>query len=45
MADLLGRNGFRVERDHDLLTLAEDLAMQVHVRRSVLTGRIAIADR
>jgi methyltransferase (TIGR00027 family) len=45
MSELLARHGFRVDRDDDLLTLAEDLSVPVRQRQSLQTGRVAVADR
>ncbi|OLB75550.1 MAG: methyltransferase [Actinobacteria bacterium 13_2_20CM_2_71_6] len=45
MAELLAGYGFDINRDDDLLTLAHDLPVPVHQRRSMQTGRVAIADR
>jgi methyltransferase (TIGR00027 family) len=44
MAELLGRHGFGVDRDDDLLTLAEALPITARQRRSLRTGRVAVAD-
>lgn len=45
LAELLARDGFSVNRDDDLLTLAEELPVPVRRRRSLQSGRVAIADR
>jgi methyltransferase (TIGR00027 family) len=45
MSQLLSRNSFRVIRDDDLLSLAEDLRVPVRQRRSLHSGRVAVADR
>ena len=45
MSELLAGYGFALNRDDDLLTLAEDLPGPVRQRRSLQTGRVAIADR
>jgi methyltransferase (TIGR00027 family) len=45
MSELLAGYGFYVKRDDDLLTLAENLPVPIHQRRSLQTGRVAIADR
>ena len=45
MSELLAGYGFALNRDDDLLTLAEDLLGPVRQRRSLQTGRVAIADR
>jgi methyltransferase (TIGR00027 family) len=45
MSELLAGYGFHVKRDDDLLTLAENLPVPIHQRRSLQTGRVAIADR
>jgi methyltransferase (TIGR00027 family) len=45
MADLLTSHGFSVNRDDNLLTLAQNLSVPVRQRRSLQTGRVTIADR
>lgn len=45
MSQLLAGHGFDLNRDDDLLTLAQDLTIPVRQRRSLQTGRVAIADR
>jgi methyltransferase (TIGR00027 family) len=45
MRELLGAHGFRVRGDDDLVTLAEGLNLSVRQRRSLRTGRVAVADR
>ena len=45
MSELLAGHGFGINRDDDLLTLAEDLPIRVRQRRSLRAGRVAIADR
>ena len=45
MRTLLTGHGFAVVRDDDLLTLADDLDLEVRNRRTVALGRIAVADR
>ncbi|HEX7745103.1 MAG TPA: class I SAM-dependent methyltransferase [Micromonosporaceae bacterium] len=45
MGELLTAYGFSVNRDDDLLTLAEDLSVPIRPRRSLQTGRVVIADR
>ncbi len=45
MADLLTGYGFRINRDDDLMSLAQELSVRVRQRRSLRTGRVAIADR
>jgi hypothetical protein len=45
MAGLLGRHGFTVERDDDLLSVAEQLGSPTDHARSVRTGRVAVARR
>jgi methyltransferase (TIGR00027 family) len=45
MAELLFGYGFSIDRDDDLLTLAEDLSAPVRRRRSLRTGRVVLADR
>ncbi len=45
MSNLLRRNGFVVERDDDLLTLTQALSLPQGHRRSLRTGRVAVADR
>ena len=45
MSHLLAGHGFDLNRDDDLLTLAQDLTIPVRQRRSLQTGRVAIADR
>jgi methyltransferase (TIGR00027 family) len=45
MRKLLSRHGLSIVRDDDLLTLAERLPVLVKQRRSLRTGRVAIADK
>jgi methyltransferase (TIGR00027 family) len=45
MSQLLAGHGFDLTRDDDLLTLAQGLTTPVRQRRSLQTGRVAIADR
>jgi methyltransferase (TIGR00027 family) len=45
IAGLLGRHGFTVERDDDLLSVAEQLGSPTDHARSVRTGRVAVARR
>ena len=45
MRELLAVHGFTVRRDDDLLTLAEGMNLPVRQRRSLRTGRVAVADR
>jgi methyltransferase (TIGR00027 family) len=45
MSVLFAGHGFVLNRDDDLLTLAEDPPVPVRRRRSLQTGRVAIADR
>jgi methyltransferase (TIGR00027 family) len=45
MANLLAEHGFEVNRDDNLLAIAESLPIQFGQRRSLQTGRVAIADR
>jgi hypothetical protein len=45
MSELLAGYGFHVSRDDDLLTLAENLPVPIHQRRSLQTGRVAVAER
>jgi methyltransferase (TIGR00027 family) len=45
MSGLLAREGFRISRDTDLLSVANELRVPVRQRRSLATGRVAIADR
>jgi methyltransferase (TIGR00027 family) len=45
MSELLAGYGFSINRDADLLTLAEDLPVPSRQRRFLRTGRVAIADR
>jgi methyltransferase (TIGR00027 family) len=45
MRDLLAAHGLRVDADDDLLTLAERLPLAVRARRSLRSGRLAVADR
>ncbi|HEY3008512.1 MAG TPA: class I SAM-dependent methyltransferase [Micromonosporaceae bacterium] len=45
MRGLLGAHGFSVRGDDDLVTLAEGLNLSVRQRRSLRTGRVAVADR
>ncbi len=45
MRELLSRHGLAVVRDDDLLTLAEQLRVPIKQRRSLRTGRVAVADR
>ncbi len=45
MSKLLAGYGFDLNRDDDLLTLAQDLPVPVRQRRSLQTGHVAIADR
>jgi methyltransferase (TIGR00027 family) len=45
MSQLLAGHGFGLNRDDDLLTLAQDLASPVRQRRSLQTGRVATAHR
>jgi methyltransferase (TIGR00027 family) len=44
MRHLLARHGYTVARDHDLLTMAEQLRLPVRQRRSLHNGRIATAN-
>lgn len=44
MRELLARYGFEVAWDADLLTLADGVDMEVHHRRQLRHGRIAVAD-
>jgi methyltransferase (TIGR00027 family) len=45
MSELLAGAGFRIRRDTELLTIATELGIPVRQRRSLATGRVAIADR
>ena len=45
MSQLLSRHGFRVIRDDDLESLARGLGVPVRQRRSLRSGRVAVADR
>ncbi len=45
MSELLAGHGFGAIWDRDLLTVADDLRIPVRHRRSLLTGRVAVADR
>jgi hypothetical protein len=45
MRALLAGHGFIVSHDQDLCTLAEQLRIPVRQRRSLRTGRVAVADR
>jgi methyltransferase (TIGR00027 family) len=45
MRKLLSRHGLSIVRDDDLLTLAERLPVLVKQRRSLRTGRVAVADK
>jgi O-methyltransferase involved in polyketide biosynthesis len=45
MSELLAGYGFDLNRDDDLLTLAENLPVPIRQHRSLQTGRVAIADR
>jgi methyltransferase (TIGR00027 family) len=45
MRNLLAGHGFAVSRDDDLLSLAGQLEMTVRHRRSLRTGRVAVAER
>jgi methyltransferase (TIGR00027 family) len=45
MRALLADHRFAVERDDDLLTLASRFAIPVRQRRSLRSGRVAVADR
>jgi hypothetical protein len=45
MSGLLAGHGFGLIRDDDLLTLMRGLGIPVRQRRSLQTGRVAIADR
>jgi methyltransferase (TIGR00027 family) len=45
MSALLAGYGFRINRDDDLLTVAENLPVRVRQRRSLQTGHVTIADR
>jgi NhaP-type Na+/H+ or K+/H+ antiporter len=45
MSELLAGYGFHVSRDDDLLTLAENLPVPIHQRRSLQIGRVAVAER
>jgi methyltransferase (TIGR00027 family) len=45
MAELLTGYGFALNRDDDLLTLAQSLPVPIRQRRSLQTGRVAVADR
>jgi methyltransferase (TIGR00027 family) len=45
MRDLLTCHGLAIVRDDDLLTLAEQLGVPIKQRRSLRTGRVAVADR
>lgn len=45
MRDLLGRNGFTVRSDDDLLTIATRLTAPTPRRASLRSGRVAVADR
>jgi methyltransferase (TIGR00027 family) len=45
MSELLAGHGFGVDRDDDLLAVAEALGTPVSISRSLRTGRVAIADR
>ncbi len=44
-AALLGEVGFRVVRDEDLVAIAEGIGMTIRNRRSLASGRVAVADR
>ncbi len=44
MSKLLATHGFHVGRDDDMLTVASGLTMPVRQRRSLQSGRVAIAD-
>ena len=43
MRELLARHGLTVDRDDDLLTIAQRLPMPVRLRRSLRNGRVATA--
>ena len=45
MSGLLSGYGFSMNRDDDLLTIAEHLAVPVRHRRSLQNGHVAVADR
>jgi methyltransferase (TIGR00027 family) len=45
MAVQLGRQGFRVVRDEDLLQIAGRIGLELERKRSARSGRIVIADR
>jgi hypothetical protein len=45
MGELITGQGFRVNRDADLFSVANDLQVPVRHRRSLLSGRVAVADR
>jgi len=45
MRELLTRHGLAIVRDDDLLSLAEQLRVPIKQRRSLRTGRVAVADR
>jgi methyltransferase (TIGR00027 family) len=45
MSEQLSRCDFHVLRDNDLLSLAQDLHAPVRQRRSLQSGRVAVADR
>jgi hypothetical protein len=44
MAALLAHHGFALRDDRDLLTIAGELGLVPRNRRSVGTGRVAVAD-
>lgn len=44
MSDLLDRHGFAVVADHDLVELAEALPLDLRRRRSLSSGRVAVAE-
>jgi O-methyltransferase involved in polyketide biosynthesis len=45
MRSLLSGHGFAVDRDDDLLALAERSGVSVRQRRSLRNGHVAVADR
>ena len=45
MRELLTGHGLTVIRDDDLLNLAERLLVPTRQRRSLRTGRVAVADK
>ncbi|KPM52306.1 methyltransferase [Frankia sp. CcI49] len=45
MCELLGRHGFTVRRDEDLLAIAERLDTPTSRRNSLRSGRVVVADR